>query len=92
MKDIENLPSDFSKKIHILIGKNVKKIRKEKKISQLKLAYALGYKSVSPISGAEIYYNNIHFNIEQLVKIAYILDVGLMELFEGVEVNIKGLM
>ena len=61
------------------------RIRKEKNISQLKLAYALGYKSVSPISSAEIYYNKIHFNIEHLYKIAYILDVPISTFFEDLE-------
>ena len=75
MKDIESLEFDFAERLHRKIGENVQKIRKTKKISQLKLAYALGYKSVSQISSAEIYYNKIHFNIEQLAKIAYVLDV-----------------
>lgn len=79
MRDIEDLKENFAEKLHKKIGKNVKKIRKEKKISQLKLAYALGYKSVSPISCAEIYYNKIHFNIENLAKIAYVLDVDICE-------------
>lgn len=82
MKEIDNLPNDFSEQIHKIVGKNVKQIRTSKGISQLKLAYALGYKSVSPISCAEIYYNKIHFNIEQLTKIAYVLEVEVSEFFE----------
>lgn len=85
MKDIEDLGFDFSEKLHKQIGKNVQKIRKERNVSQLKLAYALGYKSVSPISSAEIYYNKIHFNIEQIVKIAYVLDVPTSVFFEDLE-------
>ena len=81
MKDIENLPNDYSEQLHKIIGSNVKNIRKYKNISQLKLAYALGYKSVSPISSAEIYYNKIHFNIEHLTKIAYVLEIDICELF-----------
>ena len=81
MKDIENLPDDYSEQLHKIIGNNVKNIRKKKNLSQLKLAYALGYKSVSPISSAEIYYNKIHFNIEHLTKIAYVLEVDISELF-----------
>ena len=81
MKDIENLPDDYSELLHKTIGNNVKNIRKKKNLSQLKLAYALGYKSVSPISSAEIYYNKIHFNIEHLTKIAYVLEVDICELF-----------
>lgn len=82
MKDLENLSDDFVKNLHLKIGANVKKIRQEKNISQLKLAYAIGYKSVSPISSAEIYYNKIHFNLEQLAKIAYVLDVDICEFFK----------
>lgn len=84
MREIDNLDASFSEKLHIQIGNNIKKLRKEKKISQLKLAYAIGYKSVSPISSAEIYYNKIHFNIEQLAKICYVLEVPLSSLFEDI--------
>jgi transcriptional regulator with XRE-family HTH domain len=87
LKDIEDLGFDFSEKLHKQIGKNVQKIRKEKKVSQLKLAYALGYKSVSPISSAEIYYNKIHFNIEHLYKIAYVLDVPISKFFDDIEID-----
>jgi len=82
MKTIDNLPDNFSEQLHRRIGKNVKKIRKEKNISQLELAYSIGYKSVSPISCAEIYYNKIHFNVEQLSKISYVLDVPMASFFE----------
>lgn len=82
MRDIEELEKDFTTNLHLRIGKNVKKIRQEKGISQLKLALALGYKSVSPISCAEIYYNKTHFNIENLAKIAYVLEVDICEFFE----------
>jgi len=54
----------------------------ERKISQLELAYAIGYKFVSPISCAEIYYKKIHFHVEQLAKIAYVLDVPMAYFFE----------
>lgn len=86
MKDIEDLKFDFAEKLHKKIGENVKKVRKIRKISQLKLAYALGYKSVSQISSAEIYYNKIHFNIEQLAKIAYVLDVPITIFFEDLDI------
>ncbi len=85
MQDFENLPDDFIANFHLTIGKNVKRIRQENNLSQLKLAYMIGYKSVSQISSAEIYYNNIHFNLEQLAKIAYVLDVPICEFFKGVD-------
>lgn len=82
MKDLEELPSDFIKQFHEKVGKNVQKIRKEKNISQLKLSIALGYKSTSSISCAEIHHNNIHFNLEHLAKIAYALDVEICDFFK----------
>lgn len=86
MKDIESLPLDKVDQIYKQIGSNVQKIRKSKNISQLKLSLAMGYNSVSVVSCAEIYHNKIHFNIEHLVKIAHILEVDFMALFEGVEI------
>ncbi len=79
MRDIEKLSDNFSEQLHRMIGANVKRIRESKNISQLKLSYALGYKSVSTVSCAEIYHNKIHFNIEHLAKIAYVLDVDICE-------------
>ncbi|WP_373033325.1 helix-turn-helix domain-containing protein [Sulfurovum sp.] len=82
MKEISNLPDDFMDQTYIKIGRNVKRIREERGISQLKLAQGIGHKSVSIISLAEIYHNKQHFNIEHLMKIAYILDVDVCEFFK----------
>ena len=71
--------------LHKIIGKNVAKYRKAKGLSQLELSLEMGYKSVSVVSGAEIYYNNTHFNIEQLLKIAQILDMNLCEFFSPID-------
>ncbi len=62
-----------------LIGQNVAKARKSKGLSQLQLSLEMGYKSVSVVSGAEIYYNGIHFNLEHLLKISQILDIEISE-------------
>lgn len=59
------------------IGKNVAEIRKSKNMSQLELSLKLGYKSVSLVSGAEICYNGVHFNLEHLYKISKILDTNI---------------
>lgn len=85
MNEVESLFSNIVENVHIQIGKNVQRIRKSKKLSQLKLSLAMGYNSVSVVSCAEIYHNKIHFNIEHLVKIASILQVDIKEFFEGVE-------
>ena len=46
----------------------------------------MGYKSVSVVSCGEIYHRKIHFNIEHLVKIAYILQVDLKDFFEDINI------
>jgi transcriptional regulator with XRE-family HTH domain len=65
------------------IGANVMKIRKEKGMSQLDLALAIGLKSVGLVSVAEIYHNKKHFNIEHLYKISAILDVEITDFFKN---------
>jgi ribosome-binding protein aMBF1 (putative translation factor) len=82
LKDIDDLPLDYTQNLYNKIGQNVKKIREEKGISQLKLSHAIGHKSVSVISCSEICINNYHFNIEHLSKIAYVLEVDICEFFK----------
>ena len=70
---------------HKIIGLNVKRLRKEKDLSQLDLAHKIGHKSVSIISCAEINHKNNHFNIEHLLKIAYVLEVDIFEFFKEIK-------
>jgi transcriptional regulator with XRE-family HTH domain len=67
---------------HSQIMENVKKIRKEKKISQTELAQTIGHKSVSTIGQIESGYGNKHYNIEQLYKISIALEVDICEFFK----------
>ncbi|MCX6051120.1 MAG: helix-turn-helix transcriptional regulator [Campylobacterales bacterium] len=60
-----------------IVGTNVKKIRKEKNVSQLQLALAIGHTSVGHIAKAELCKYGKHFNLEQLYKISKVLDVSL---------------
>ena len=69
---------DFYKRI----GRNVAKYRKEKNMSQLDLSLEMGYKSISIVSSAEIYYNGKHFNLEHLLKISQILDIDICDFFK----------
>ncbi len=80
MKDIETLPSDYIESLYIEIGKNVKRERKKKGLTQLQLSQAIGHKSVTIVSCAELFYKGQHFNIEHLAKIAYVLEIDLCEL------------
>ena len=82
MRTVENIDSYSIEKIHYTIGKNVKRLRERKGYSQLALSQALGHKSVGLISQAEIYYKQQHFNLEHLVKIAYILECTVADFFQ----------
>lgn len=75
---INDLTTD---ELHILIGKNVARLRKEANMSQLQLSLEMENKSVSLISSAEIYTNKRHFNISHLHTIAKILEVDICEFF-----------
>lgn len=64
------------------ISKNVIKIRKESKVSQLKLANAIGHESPTFLGKAEILAENKHFNLEHLYKISLVLNVKICELLK----------
>jgi len=64
------------------IGENVKKYRELKGMSQLQLSNAMGYRSVSLVSAAELCNDGKHFNLEHLYKIAKILEIEMTELIK----------
>jgi len=66
-------------KFHRIISDNIKKIRKEKKITQLDLALTIGHKSMSTIGKIEAGLENKHYNVEQLYKISKALDVDICD-------------
>lgn len=63
------------------IGANVMRIRKQKGLSQLDLALAMGLKSVGLVSVTELYHNRKHFNLEHLYKISVVLDIPIAQFF-----------
>ena len=69
---------------YLIIGKNVKKYRMQKGMSQWTLATEMGYESVSIVSMSEVCSRNKHFNIEHLIKISKILEVDIEHFFKGV--------
>ncbi len=87
MKENTSITDEKVLQVYKIIGDNVKRIRKEKNVSQMQLVLAIGHKAVGTISMAELY--NKHFNIEHLIKIADILEVNLSDLFYGIQQNIK---
>jgi len=84
MEDSE-LTNEQIEKIFKQIGKNVKKYRNKKNISQLALSLQMGHKAVGTVSMAEICINNKHFNIKHLAQISKILNVKICNFFDGVD-------
>ncbi len=68
---------------YIRIGKKVKEYRELHKMTQLELSYAMGYKSVSLVSAAELYANKKHFNLEHLYKISKIFNITITDLINN---------
>ena len=71
--------------LHQNIGIVIKRLREEKKISQLDMALSIGIKSVAFYSNCENNKYNKHFNVEHLYKIVGILDLPLSSFFIEVE-------
>ena len=71
--------------LHKQISENVKRIRKEKNITQEELALNIGHSSASMISKIEANLENKHYNIRQLYLISKVLDIPFFKLFENVE-------
>ena len=84
MREVTALEIDV---MYRTIGANVMRIRKEKGMSQLDLALAMGLKSVGLVSVAELYHNRKHFNLEHLYKISAALDIPISQLFESTPVE-----
>ena len=83
MESIEFLDNEFIL-LHRVVGKNVAKIRKMKKVTQLDLSLSIGYNSTSVIAKAEAGTEGRHFSVEQLYKIAKILNVPMSCFFENI--------
>lgn len=80
--DIEE--EDFNM-VYNQITENIKKMRKEKGITQEELALNIGHSSASMISKIEANLENKHYNIKQLYLISKVLDVPFSKLFEDIK-------
>lgn len=85
MVNIDEISQEYIENAQKMIGSNVKRIRESKDISQLELSHRIGHKSVSIISCAEISHKRHHFNIEHLLRIAFVLEVNVCDFFENIE-------
>ena len=67
------------------ISENVKKLRKEKNITQEELALNIGHSSSSMISKIQANLENKHYNIKQLYLISKVLNVPFSKLFDEIK-------
>ena len=58
------------------IGSNVKKFREKRGYTQMQLALAIEHNSMGHIAKAELYKYGKHFSLEQLYKIAKVLEIS----------------
>lgn len=79
---IVDITNDEIDTVYKQIGQKVRNLRKERGVSQLDLALAIGYKSVSSIAKAELLIENKHFNIEQIYKISKAFNIQMKYFFE----------
>ena len=64
------------------ISGNVKRLRKEKKMSQLEVALSIGQKAPGFYANMENYSHGKHFNISHLFRIAKLFDVNIEAFFK----------
>ena len=79
----KNVLDDEIKLFYRHVGSNVKKLREAKGMSQLELALSLGHTSASFLGKAEIGLEDKHFNLEQIYRIAKLLEVKISDITEN---------
>jgi transcriptional regulator with XRE-family HTH domain len=83
--NIENLDENIVDEFYINIGKNVKRLREKKGLTQLQLSQALGFKSVGLVSQSELYLKKQHFNLKHLYLISLVLEFDMNEFFKTLD-------
>ncbi|RXI26096.1 helix-turn-helix domain-containing protein [Aliarcobacter trophiarum] len=81
MKAFANLSNEEIEEIYKTISNNVKRIRKEKGFTQTDVALSMGFTTATFFTNAENF-NNKHFNLEHIIRIANILEVDICEFFK----------
>lgn len=84
MKYYADISDEEIKVIYNRIVENIKRIRISKNISQEKIALSMGFTTATFYTNAESLKRGKHFNLEHLIKIAYILEIDIKELFDEV--------
>ncbi|MFA6789574.1 MAG: helix-turn-helix transcriptional regulator [Arcobacteraceae bacterium] len=63
---------------------NVKKLRKERNISQLEVALSIGHKSSGFYANIENYSHGKHFNLKHLLRLSKLFEVKIEEFFKPI--------
>ena len=71
------------------VGRNIKKLRKDNNITQMQLALAIGHNSVGHIAKAELNKYDKHFSIQNIYKIAKILNTQLSHIDSAKSTNLS---
>jgi len=79
---IAEITEEESNKFHQNISKNVRRIRKEKKLTQLDVSLSLGLSNPSFVTNAESEKSDKKFNLNQLHKLSLIFEVDICEFFK----------
>lgn len=69
------------------ISKNIKHLRKLKKLTQENVALSMGFTTATFYTNAENFKNGKHFNLEHIIKISKILDIDICEIFKKYNKN-----
>jgi transcriptional regulator with XRE-family HTH domain len=65
-----------------LVSFNVKRIRKEKAMSQLEVALSIGHRSSGFYANIENYSHGKHFNLKHLLRLSKLFDVPIEAFFK----------
>ncbi len=82
MKQFCEIPDELIEENHKKISNNIKRIRIKKSFTQEYIALSMGFTTATFYTNSENLKDNKHFNLEHLLKIAYILEVNICEFFE----------
>ncbi len=89
MKFYSDISEEEIINIYKRVAKNIKDIRKSKKISQEEIALAMGFTTATFYTNAESLKRDKHFNLEHIIKISKILDCDISVLFKDIDNPIK---
>lgn len=70
-----------------IVSFNVKRLRKERGLSQLEVALSIGQKSVGFYASIENYKHGKHFNLLHLFKLSRLFEVEMSEFFKPITID-----